>query len=101
MGTKNNPGDYDCYANAEPDEPMFILLGRDPTASLVVEFWCALKAQMVVDGTSKSSEKKLSEARHCAESMRTWAWTHEKDPGEAVKAMHRILARLDGRWSGT
>lgn len=21
MGTKNNPGNFDCYANAEPDEP--------------------------------------------------------------------------------
>lgn len=29
MGTKNNPGAFDCYANAEPDEPMFVLLARD------------------------------------------------------------------------
>jgi hypothetical protein len=21
MGTKNNPGKFDCYANAEPDSP--------------------------------------------------------------------------------
>lgn len=32
MGTKNNPGAFDCYANAEPDEPMFVLLGRDKHA---------------------------------------------------------------------
>ena len=32
MATKNNPGKFDCYTNAEPDEPMFILLGRDPVA---------------------------------------------------------------------
>lgn len=27
MGSKNNPGKYDCYEAADPDEPMFILLG--------------------------------------------------------------------------
>ena len=26
MGTKNNPGKWDCYANAEPDEPMIKLV---------------------------------------------------------------------------
>ncbi|HAW11807.1 MAG TPA: aspartate decarboxylase, partial [Chloroflexi bacterium] len=30
MGTKNNPGKFDCYDDAHPDEPMFVLLGRDP-----------------------------------------------------------------------
>ena len=25
MGTKNEPGEFDCYAAAEPDEPMFII----------------------------------------------------------------------------
>lgn len=30
MGTKSNPTQFDCYANALPDEPMFILLARDP-----------------------------------------------------------------------
>jgi hypothetical protein len=28
MGTKNVPGKFDCYANALPDEPTFVLLGR-------------------------------------------------------------------------
>lgn len=36
MGTKNNPGRYDCYANAEPDEPMFVLLGHDRHAATLV-----------------------------------------------------------------
>ena len=36
MGTKNNPGVFDCYANAEPDEPMFVLLGRDKDAATLV-----------------------------------------------------------------
>ena len=43
MGTKNNPGSYDCYAKADPDEPMFILLGRDWSAHYLVSLWIALR----------------------------------------------------------
>ena len=39
MGTKNNPGTFDCYANAEGDEPMFVLLGRDKHAPTLVWLW--------------------------------------------------------------
>ena len=39
MSTKNNPGPHDCYAKAAPDEPMFILLARDPMAPELVRQW--------------------------------------------------------------
>ena len=66
MGTKNNPGDFDCYANAEPDEPMFILLGRDPNAPSIVEAWADIRERDGEDAT------KVQEARDCANNMRTW-----------------------------
>lgn len=44
MGTKNNPGKFDCYHKAEPDEPMFVLLGRDPQAAHLVSIWSKLRA---------------------------------------------------------
>jgi hypothetical protein len=43
MGTKNDPGAFDCYANAKPDEPMFILLGRDCHAPTLVWLWASLR----------------------------------------------------------
>lgn len=43
MGTKNNPGKFDCYANAEPDEPIFILLGRDRLAAHLVSIWSKIR----------------------------------------------------------
>lgn len=43
MGTKNNPGQFDCYENAEPDEPMFILLGRDRLAAHLVSIWSKVR----------------------------------------------------------
>jgi hypothetical protein len=39
MGTKNKPWNFDCYASAEPDEPMFVLLARDPLAPFLVSIW--------------------------------------------------------------
>jgi len=67
MGSKNNPGKFDCYANAEPDEPMFVLLGRDPTAAIIVEMWAALREKM---GTEPA---KIAEARECAKNLAEWA----------------------------
>lgn len=63
MGTKSNPGEYDCYAHAEPDEPMFVLLGRDQHAPEVVRYWAALREQMHEDPA------KIVEARECAQAM--------------------------------
>jgi len=66
MGSKQNPGDFDCYANAEPDEPMFVLLGRDKHAPMLVELWAAMRA---LDGEKPA---KVAEARECAEDMRAF-----------------------------
>lgn len=88
MGTKNNPGTFDCYANADPDEPMFVLLARDPTAHLVVTFWRALRAEM-----GETSEAKLEEARECSLAMERWAKDHGKHSPAALEAMRRVLAR--------
>lgn len=73
MGTKNNPGKFDCYANAEPDEPMFILLARDASAPEVVEDWAADRMRAIVLGLKpKSDLPMVDEAQRCAESMRAW-----------------------------
>ncbi len=43
MGTKNIPGEYDAYVKAHPDEPMFVLLARDPHAPGLVRLWAELR----------------------------------------------------------
>lgn len=67
MGTKNNPGAFDCYANAENDEPMFILLGRDKHAPTLVWLWATLRE---LDGEDAT---KVAEARDCVAAMLMWA----------------------------
>ena len=66
MGSKNEPGKFDCYANAEPDEPMFVLLGRDRDAPARVEAWA--------DAREKAGEDrvKVADARWCAQRMRVF-----------------------------
>lgn len=39
MSTKNNPGQFRCHEAALPDEPMFVILGRDPAGPATLEFW--------------------------------------------------------------
>ena len=71
MGTKNNPGDFDCYENAEPDEPMFVLLGRDPCGPSLVRMWIQMRLDL---GTISGS--KAEEAFKCVDDMEAWSGEH-------------------------
>jgi len=73
MGSKNNPGEFDCYKNALPDEPMFILLARDPLAPTLIEQWAANRMQAVMTKMRPLEDLKMvAEAQQCAKTMREW-----------------------------
>lgn len=75
MTTKNNPGKYDCYASALPDEPMFVLLGRDPDAPFLVESWAMGRENNIKQGLRPVSDTAMvEEARECADQMRKWRY---------------------------
>ena len=74
MGTKNKPATFDCYANAKPDEPMFILLGRDPGAGSLVRRWASDREARGEDPA------KVADARACADAMDEWARSLGKVP---------------------
>lgn len=67
MASKNNPGRFDCYTNAAPDEPMFVLLGRDPMGATLVRAWATMREEQGEDPA------KVAEARACADAMDAWA----------------------------
>lgn len=71
MGTKNEPGAFDCYANALLDEPMFVLLARDDLASELVGLWADAKEKF-----GEEDAEKIAEARACATAMREWWREH-------------------------
>lgn len=64
MSSKNNPGQYDCYANAGPDEEMFVLLSRDRMGPSLVALWADVREMYGEDPA------KVAEARACADRMR-------------------------------
>lgn len=85
MATKNNPGAFDCFANAKPDEPIFILLARDELAPWVVAIWAAARDKnqaafydaaaslfRAADKKDPADPLKISEANGCALSMMGW-----------------------------
>jgi hypothetical protein len=91
MGTKNNPGAFDCYAAAAPDEPMFILLARDKHAPTLIWLWAVLRE---LDGEDPA---KVQEARDCAMAMVEWAHKRGRKPvglGQAALAGTMELVRV-------
>ena len=108
MGTKNE-GDP-CYAAALPDEPMFVLLGRDPQAPQVVRAWAAQRLALVYGGQRPASDiPKVREAQQLADRMVQW----RKNADESWRDQGRlafppvsdgrtldlfIFEQPDGRW---
>lgn len=89
--TKNNPGAYDCYAAANPDEPLFVLLARDKHAPTLIWLWAVLRE---LDGEDQA---KVDEARKCAMAMVAWAHEHGRKSvglGQAALAGAMELVRV-------
>lgn len=77
MGTKLKPARFDCYANALPDEPMFILLARDASAAGVVSLWAMERLCEISQGRRPDSDRPMvEEARQCAKDMAEWRSTN-------------------------
>lgn len=87
MATKNNPGAFDCYKDAHPDEPLFILRANDPLAAPLVRLWALARSQRVAmqsvvnevatlqDRAAQKSPPdpaKIAEAFDCATAMEQW-----------------------------
>lgn len=73
MGTKNKPAQFDCYANALPDEPMFILLARDPDFARLVKEWATKRARDIDCGERPDTDLAMViEAKQCAAEGAEW-----------------------------
>lgn len=70
MGTKRNPGQFDCHAKAHQDEPLFTLLGRDPAAGVLVRMWALSRHRAIELGMRpREDAEKVTEALKCADAM--------------------------------
>lgn len=114
MSTKNDPGEWDFYANAEPDEPMFYLLGRDSTAAYFVAAWVAVRCDDMETavkmmfaarnarkesgkGFKQPTDPKMVEAIQCSRDIMNW------ERHKWLKGLQHLKAKdmVEGRWYKT
>ena len=75
MGTKDNPGEFDCHASASADEPIFTLRARDPQAPELVRRWAQERHQYFTlhrGPWTNREQHKRQEAFDCADAMERW-----------------------------
>ncbi len=73
MGTKRNPGLYDCHHAADPDEPIFTLRGKDPTSATIVRAWVVLREHLADKGVIERDENQVNEALSLASQLEQYA----------------------------
>lgn len=78
MGTKAQELRDGCFARAMDDEPMFVLLARDPSAPALARQWADERAAAIHRGDRPETDiEQVIEARRCADRME--AWREEND----------------------
>ena len=55
--TKTTPSIFRCYEAALPDEPMFVILGRDPAGPATIDFWANQRIKMGKVSTDDDRER--------------------------------------------
>lgn len=95
MGTKLNVGKFNCYAHALPDEPMFVLLARDPDMPDLVREW-ANRRQLAINAGHRpqSDQAMVDEARDCASHARSWRKDNDGKWRSPSTAKDREIAAL-------
>lgn len=66
MSTKLNPGKFNCYDKALPDEEMFVLLARDAAAPAAIRAWVDRR---IMSGRNEAEDEQIVEALACADRM--------------------------------
>lgn len=73
MGTKRDPGQFDAWLAAEPDEPIFTLLARDPAAPDAILEWIRVRRQLIATGEKPSTDWPIiDEAVMVINEMKNW-----------------------------
>lgn len=73
MGTKLQELRNGCFGKAMDDEPMFVLLSRDPAAPKFVRDWADQREEEINAGKRPPGDRaQVSEARITANDMEQW-----------------------------
>lgn len=85
--TKSHPGAFKCYEAALPDEPMFVILGRDPAGPATLEFWATERVRQE-KVHERDDQDRIKAAVDEAKDMAAWRTMilDSMDPIELVPA---------------
>lgn len=111
MGTKLHPGEFDAYAAALLDEPLFVLLARDSSAPAMLRQWADMRRRellKVMDRDSMDDEtwlervredlRKCTSADELADDMEIWrrrnegVWREQSQTRLPLEAMDALAA---------
>jgi len=86
MGTKEKPGLYDCLAGLKEDEPYFVLVAHDASASGLVRQWARKREHLINVGEKPEEDRaQVSEAMECADLMDAWRCANKLPINPGVK----------------
>lgn len=71
MATKNNPGAFQCYQAALPDEEIFTILGRDLAGPATLRFWATERVKLGL-GKTEDDLGRVAAALNEADAMSVW-----------------------------
>lgn len=86
MGTKEQPGQFDCYAALEADEPFFVLKATDPSAPLAVIVWSEhyRERKQRAGAWNERAVARYCEAHQIANQMSEWRARRDQSRDEPV-----------------
>ena len=71
--TRRRKVEYDCLKKLEPDEPCFVLIGRDRASTAVIKIWATLWLQEISLGLRPESDRaQVTQALKIARDMEIW-----------------------------
>lgn len=79
MGTKNNPGKFDCYEKLDGDEPYFILRANDRQAPALVRAWAKERERVAANSDDLEDLEKAVEATILSYQMEFWRKNKDKE----------------------
>lgn len=93
MSTKQNPGRFNCYEAAYPDETIFTLLARDPAFPATVRFWIEERDRQ---GKAENEEdvSRIAGALADARAAETWRKANLDPLGDGVPTW-RLPRQID------
>ena len=103
MPSKLQPGEFDAYRAALPDEEYFVLLARDKSAPTMLRIWADTRRKEIIQRVGNGAWspqdiedlRKCSEADACADRMITWRAQNDGQWREGAERRQHIQEATD------